>query len=155
MDPIKRGDGPNHPASLWLSREHWAQMAADVGARYPEEACGLVASQAGRTVAVFPVANQLRSPVRFRMEPRQQVKAYFEILERGWELAAIYHSHPDGPEIPSQTDVAEHAYPEAIALIWSRQGGKWSCKGFRIQAGQIDRVRIRFFSRATFRGGAC
>ncbi len=138
---------PRKPG-FWLARQHWAQMAADVDRRAPEEACGLVAASDGRSIAVFPIDNQLHSPVRFRMDPRQQVKRYFEILEKGWDLAAIYHSHPhpDGPLAPSPTDIAEAAYPEAVSLIWSRAGQVWKCRGYRIRDGLVSKVTIRLFS---------
>jgi proteasome lid subunit RPN8/RPN11 len=133
MDPLE---------TFSLRPEHWEQMAADVAARAPEEACGLVAGQNGRSLAVYPVENELHSQVRFRMVPEQQVKVYFEILKKGWELAAIYHSHPAGPASPSPTDVAEAAYPESIQIIWSRQGKDWNCNGFRICESQISEVSL-------------
>lgn len=132
----------NVPVKLWLAREHWEQMAEDVARRAPEEACGLVAGREGCSLAVYPVVNALRSAVRFRMDPQQQVKYYLEILERGWDLAAIYHSHPQGPASPSETDLAEAAYPEAVYLIWSFAGNQWICKGFRIDQGQFSEVPV-------------
>jgi proteasome lid subunit RPN8/RPN11 len=133
------------PRAFWLAKEHWEQMAADVGRRAPEEACGLVAGQGQRSIAVYPVENSLHSPVRFWMDPGQQVKFYFELLGKGWELAAIYHSHPDGPPGPSPTDIAEAAYPEAVSLIWSRQGQAWICLGFQIWEGQVSTVKLHLF----------
>ena len=32
-------------------------------------------------------------------------------------LLAIYHSHPNGPEYPSPTDLEEDYYPDVIKLI--------------------------------------
>ncbi len=134
MDPL---------ACLWLLPEHWEQMAEDVTHRAPEEACGLVAGYNGRSLAVYPVENILHSKTRFRMHPEQQVQVYFEILRKGWDLAAIYHSHPAGPPGPSPTDIAEAAYPEAVTLIWSsQQQGTWACHGFRIQERQVAEVRV-------------
>jgi proteasome lid subunit RPN8/RPN11 len=146
MDPLSRPPASPWPRGLWLARPHWEQMAAEVERHVPEETCGLVAGRAGRSVAVYPVENLLHSPVRFRMVPEQQVKCYFEILEKGWDLVAIYHSHPEGPPDPSPTDIAEAAYPEAVSLIWSRQGQAWSCRGFHIWNGQVRKVKVRLFS---------
>jgi [CysO sulfur-carrier protein]-S-L-cysteine hydrolase len=119
--------------------EHVVRMA-------PEEACGIVAGQHRRSMAVFPVENILHSPTRFRMHPERQVKVYFEILEKGWDLAAIYHSHPAGPPGPSPTDVAASAYPDAVNLIWSPQVGVWNCRGYLIRQEQIEVVQLCTFS---------
>jgi proteasome lid subunit RPN8/RPN11 len=39
--------------------------------------------------------------------------------DAGLELLAIYHSHPQGPEGPSETDIAMATYPEATYIIIS------------------------------------
>ncbi len=117
-------------------------MLADVSARTPEEACGLVAGRARRAERVYRVSNALHSPVRFRLDPAEQIHIFLEIEKLGLELVAIYHSHPNGPAIPSPTDVAESAYPETINLIWSAADGKWHCRGFIIQNGEVAEVPI-------------
>jgi [CysO sulfur-carrier protein]-S-L-cysteine hydrolase len=116
-------------------REHVENLA-------PEEACGLVAGVEGRSVEVFPVENALHSEVRYRMEPREQLKAMLTIEENGWEIAAIYHSHPFGPEGPSMTDIEEAAYTGVIHLIWNQQGGGWSCRGYSIEGGTAREIEI-------------
>lgn len=127
---------------LWIQQEHWQKMADEVARHAPEEACGLVAGCHHRSVAVYAVENILHSPVRFRMAPAQQVKAYLEIISRGWDLAAIYHSHPQGPAWPSPTDIAEAAYPEAVYLIWTPGPEFWGCRGYQILDGQVVEVPI-------------
>lgn len=107
-------------------------MRVDVSRRSPEEACGLVAGEGGRSIAVIEVANLLRSPVRFRMDPQEQIEALTRIEAQGWELLAIYHSHPAGPPFPSPTDLDEWYYPEAYALIWAPEGERWGCRAFQI-----------------------
>jgi proteasome lid subunit RPN8/RPN11 len=91
---------------------------------------------------VYPVQNELSSPVRFRMHPQQQVDALLEIEARGWDLLAIYHSHPSGPPAPSPTDIAESAYPEAVNLIWSISEDGWECRAFQIYPDKIIEIPI-------------
>jgi proteasome lid subunit RPN8/RPN11 len=86
--------------------------------RVPEEACGLVAGTGGCSRVVFEVENILQSPVRFRMEAGEQIRAFLEIEKSGMDLLAIYHSHPQGPDQPSTTDLEEFAYPGTPYLIW-------------------------------------
>lgn len=132
----------NPNSGLWLSSVQWEQMHADVNHRAPEEACGLLAGQGNQTFQVIPVTNELHSSVQFRMEPVEQLRAFQQIEELGLELLGIYHSHPHGPDEPSFTDIAQAYYPDVIHLIWSRESGEWTCKGFRIQNGSIKEVSL-------------
>jgi len=118
-------------------------MRDDVQKCYPEEACGLVTGRAERVLAVIPVTNILHSRVRYRMDPHEQLRVFKTIEENDWDLAAIYHSHPDGPDTPSQTDIAECYYPDVIQLIWFKKNIDWQCKGFYIQAGSVTNVPIQ------------
>jgi proteasome lid subunit RPN8/RPN11 len=128
--------------AIQLTAGQWEQMREDVERRAPEEACGLLSGQDDRVHEVFPMTNALNSPVRFRLDPQEQIQAFEHIEQNGWELVGIYHSHPQGPPTPSRTDVMEAYYPEAVNLIWSRQAGDWSCRGFRIKEGLVSEVTI-------------
>ena len=117
-------------------------MLSDVDKRAPEEACGIVAGIDGRVLKVFSATNTLHSHVRYRVEPKEQLDIFNEIEEQGWDLLAIYHSHPNGPPYPSTTDIQEAYYPEAIYLIWAQTGGKWIYNGFLIQDGKFAEVPV-------------
>lgn len=117
-------------------------MRTHVSHLAPAEACGLVAGQDGRAEGIIPVTNSLQSPVRFRMDPQEQLAAFEWIEQQGLELLAIYHSHPAGPATPSATDIAEWYYPETAALIWSPLGEEWSCRGFSLVGGQAREVEV-------------
>ncbi len=107
--------------SFQLPEALWQGMLAHVLSCLPEEACGLVGSLPGENTAavILPIENELHSPVRFRMAPAEQLKAFYWLEERGLDLAAIFHSHPRGPRHPSATDLAEFAYPGVLMLILS------------------------------------
>ena len=126
-------------------------MKRDVSRRFPEEACGLLAGLGREVLEVVQITNELHSRYRFRMEPGEQIRALQSFEERGLELIAIYHSHPHGPERPSATDVAEAAYPEAVNLIWSGQGGEWRCQGFLIRDGQVQGVKLTLTGHPDYR----
>jgi proteasome lid subunit RPN8/RPN11 len=130
------------PKQLYLTRDQWDQMRAEVESRAPEEACGLLAGSQGLVRKVFLIDNTLHSPTRFRMDPVQQWQAFQQIEQNGWELFGIFHSHPQGPESPSDTDLAEAFYPDVVHLIWSRAEGEWRCRGFYFQDKQICQVRV-------------
>lgn len=144
MDPVKK----ETPGSLKLRPQHWDHMLAHVSRVAPEEACGLIAGLGYVAVEVIPIANVLRSPVRYRMDPEEQLEAFNHIEEHGWDLVGIYHSHPAGPATPSARDLAEAAYPGVIHLIWSQSRGVWRCRGFLIEQGQVLEVSLEIHHQA-------
>lgn len=127
---------------LVISKEHWQEMAEYVQAQAPLEACGLLAGRHERVEKVIFVRNQAQSPVRFVMEPYEQLRAFEWIEKNGLELLGIFHSHPAGPETASPTDIAEAAY-EVIHIIWSPDRTGWQARGFRIERGIAIAVSLQ------------
>jgi proteasome lid subunit RPN8/RPN11 len=105
-------------------------MLDHVRACLPEEACGILGGRDGRVSQQRAIENAAHSPVRFRMQPRAQVEALLDLEAQGLELLAIYHSHPSGPPTPSAADLGEAYYPEAAALIWCSDSGRWRARAF-------------------------
>jgi proteasome lid subunit RPN8/RPN11 len=127
---------------LKIKPVHWETMRRHVVEQAPLEACGLLAGKHDTVEAVLQVRNADQSPVRFRMDPQEQYKAFMWIEANGMDLIGIFHSHPSGPEAASATDIAESAY-DVIHVIWSRTGRVWSARGFWIEAGQITEVPLQ------------
>lgn len=121
--------------SLTISRAQWEQMRDYVESLAPLEACGLLGGRDGAVEVVIPVRNAENSPVRFRMEPLEQLQAFEHLESAGMEVLAVFHSHPQGPAVPSPTDIAE-AYYEVIQVIWSPGEGEWLAHAFWIEAGR-------------------
>ena len=119
-------------AALQLGLHHRRQMLDHISHCLPEEACGLVGGRENWVKIVIPVTNELHSPVRFRMDSNEQIRALLWLEKHHLELLAIYHSHPTGPGHPSATDLAEYAYPEAISIVWSAGQSGWQASGYRI-----------------------
>lgn len=109
---------------VWLMEEH-------VRSTFPREACGLLGGRSRCVTSVRPVLNIAPSDDRFRMEPAGQVHAILAIEAAGDDLLAIYHSHPRGPDTPSEIDIKQWRYPRALSLIWSRSSGTWNCRAFK------------------------
>jgi len=118
-----------------LSQDLLDQITAHASACLPEEACGLIGGTADRAVIALPITNELHSPVRFRMDPLEQLQAFLRFESEGLDLLAIYHSHPNGPPHPSPTDIAEFLYPGALYLILSPGSSRWQVREFEIQDG--------------------
>lgn len=108
----------------------------------PEEACGLIIEKGPGWFEAIAVTNALHSPVRFRMEPSEQLELMTQMDEHDWRLVGIYHSHPKGPDHPSATDLAEAVYPDAISLIWFPRAGEWDCRAFILEKGSYAEIPI-------------
>jgi proteasome lid subunit RPN8/RPN11 len=133
------GGGIDHPmntlpSAMYITSDHWAQMEADIVAKAPEEACGFVVGEGYHSRLIIPVTNILHDAFRFRMDPEEQLRAFFLVEEKGLEILAIYHSHPHGISNPSATDYDELTFPGAIYLIWYQDANKWQCRGYKMQA---------------------
>src|SRR5512142_3196031 len=111
-------------SQLILSHAQIDEMIHHIEAHAPLEACGLLAGKNDRVEKVIFVRNQAQSPVRFVMDPYEQLEAFEWIESHALDLVGIFHSHPAGPETASPTDIAEAAY-EVVHIIWSRRNGTW------------------------------
>ena len=131
--------------NLILPRRIWRAMRCHVARRLPLEACGLLGGKNGRAEMSLGIRNAEGSPVRFRMEPRAQWRAFQRIESAGLELVAIYHSHPNGPDHPSPTDIAEAMYP-VVQIIWFHWQGRWQTHGFWIESGEVIEVTLEIIN---------
>ncbi|MCP5098874.1 MAG: M67 family metallopeptidase [Chloroflexi bacterium] len=102
-----------------IKRPFYKKMVEQLQSAYPLEACGLFGGQGWLTTQIYPIDNILQSPTAYEMDASQQIRAMLDMEAHGWEMLAIYHSHPHGPQIPSETDIQLAYYPEAIYLIVS------------------------------------
>jgi len=124
---------------LILLPEHWHAMREHVAKHAPLEACGLLAGENDQVEKIFLIQNQARSPVRFHMDPKEQLDAFEWIEFNGQELLGIFHSHPAGPGDVSNTDIEEAAYP-VVHIIWNGSNGEWNARGFWIEKGNAVEV---------------
>lgn len=119
-------------------------MLAHLAGCLPAEGCGLLGGAQEKVRLVRPVSNELNSPTAFRMAPQEQLQAFLELEEAGLDLLAIFHSHPDGPQVPSATDLAQFAYPDVLSVICVPEGGDWIVRGFEIHADQVTEVTLNW-----------
>jgi len=119
-------------AHLILTAQQVQEMIDHVSSHAPLEACGLLAGKNDRVERVLFVQNQAQSPVRFVMDPIEQLKAFDWIDDNRLDLLGIFHSHPAGPETVSPTDIAEAAY-DVVHIICSQKDDQWKLRGFWIE----------------------
>ena len=110
---------------------NWTAEQRDAVARhgeegYPDEVCGFLLGTQGAGVKtvreVRPVANVWEETEqrrrRFLIGPRDFLQAERDARAAGWEILGFYHSHPDHPARPSETD-REAAWPGYSYVIQS------------------------------------
>jgi [CysO sulfur-carrier protein]-S-L-cysteine hydrolase len=97
-----------------LPKSMFEEIVAHARAGLPNEACGVVAGNDGGPVRVYPMRNAEASPVVFRFDSNEQVRVFKDLDQNGWDLLAIFHSHPRTEAFPSPTDRGEAHWRDPI-----------------------------------------
>jgi proteasome lid subunit RPN8/RPN11 len=97
-----------------------AAIERHAAATYPHECCGALLSTADVIVDTYELTNTTDGPParRFLVGPDEYRRAEKWADSRGGVLAGFYHSHPDHPARPSETDL-KNAWPNFVYLIVS------------------------------------
>jgi proteasome lid subunit RPN8/RPN11 len=104
---------------LRLPRPDAEAIIAHARAEYPRECCGLLAGVEGAVVKRYTITNVYADNDFFEMESHEQATALDEIWEqRGWDLLAIYHSHPDSVAYPSVRDMGIALWPDSTDPVY-------------------------------------
>jgi proteasome lid subunit RPN8/RPN11 len=110
---------------------------------FPNEACGVIAAEAGSPVKVFPIRNADASPATYRLDAREQLRVFEELDDRGWDLWAIYHSHTHSEAYPSETDRRLAFYPDARYVLVSLQDREHPVlRSFFIRDGAVEEEEL-------------
>lgn len=108
------------------------------------EVCGLIL----KNQTVHPILNIAQKPEhRFEMDPIQQLEAIqaFSAEKLGDQIMGMYHSHPSGNPVPSNTD--KEGWPPEGWGYWIISAGKvveWRLEGgrlFRVKSQEADSTR--------------
>lgn len=102
----------------------------------------MIAADNGRAVRVYPATNAAASPLRYEIDPQDQLRIQTTIDDAGLELGAIYHSHTRSAPYPSQTDVNLAFYPEAVYVIVGLAEREPEVRAYRIVDSAIEEVEL-------------
>lgn len=84
----------------------------------PEECCGLLGGKGTVVESLYRLRNVAETPrTRYRADVKDVFAAFRLMRQRGQQLLGIYHSHPRGEPRPSETDIRQAYYPEAVYFI--------------------------------------
>jgi len=107
-----------------------AAMRGHAEIAYPRECCGAllgrVADEESRVVAVEPIENRYEGPDegrRYLISGDDYRRLDARARRASLDILGFYHSHPDHPARPSETD-REHALPWYSYVIISVEAGR-------------------------------
>jgi proteasome lid subunit RPN8/RPN11 len=93
---------------LRISRQLLEATLAYLRSELPSEGVGLWIGQRGRTVRVEQLENRHSTPqTHYTADPAEVLRILKSLDATGMELVAIYHSHPKGAAVPSESDKAQ------------------------------------------------
>ena len=90
---------------LRIERRYADEIISHAMVEDPNECCGILAGSGDDVSHLYRITNEVRSPVRYQMDPQEQLNAMLDSERNGWELLAFYHSHTHSAAYPSATDV--------------------------------------------------
>jgi proteasome lid subunit RPN8/RPN11 len=141
---------------LALTPAQLEQIRREGAAEYPNECCGVMI---GRDTADKRVVESLKPLVnsfeaaeqyhRFRLDPLELARAEKEAGENGQLVLGFYHSHPDHPARPSETDRV-HAWPFYSYVIVAIEKGVAG----DLTSWQLDEKTEQFVSETVLEAGA-
>jgi len=118
--------------------ERWA------GCGYPAESCGLLIGRwrDGRTgvsgVTRARNVNLERDPDRYEVAPQDLLCADVRARAAGLEIVGVWHTHPDHPARPSETDRASAWDRWSYLIISVSRDGVRDLRSFRMCSGQFE-----------------
>ncbi|GAB6072622.1 M67 family metallopeptidase [Venenivibrio stagnispumantis] len=135
---------------LKIRKEILEKIKEEAKKGYPFEICGFLIGNIDyqnnlrEVILSYQVENQNkeRANDRFEISPRDYLKVENFAEEKNLLIVGIYHSHPDHPSRPSQTDLM-FAQPDLSYIIISASKDKinsiqsWYLEGDRFQEEEI------------------
>lgn len=114
-------------------------MFAHAQETYPEECCGLLAGPGDQPTHLYRIHNAHETPkVFYEMAPKEQFYAFKNMRHNGLSLLGIYHSHPESPARPSESDIQLAYDPQPHYLLMSlQQRDRPELRAYRIVDGHV------------------
>lgn len=108
----------------------------------PIEACGYLAGRDGVITGSYELKNIDRSTEHFSFDPKEQFAVMKEARAGGFEILAVYHSHPASPARPSKEDITLAYDPNILYVIVSLAEGREDVKAFEIKNQKVSEINL-------------
>lgn len=122
---------------LIIPRHIFDGMVAHCRAGLPDEACGILAGTGSEVAVLYTMTNADPSPVSYLMEPGEQFTAFRDMREKGMQMLAVFHSHPQSPAYPSAKDKSLAFYEDSLYIIVGLAEGEPVVKAFSLRSGEV------------------
>jgi proteasome lid subunit RPN8/RPN11 len=114
--------------SVALTRDIYDQIIEHAKSSYPNECCGIMIGSNMKGKKILYVhrtenTNTERARDRYIISPTEIFLMDREARSQGLDIIGFYHSHPDHPNVPSETD-REWGQPKYSYMIVSVNNGK-------------------------------
>ena len=132
-----------HTSTVRVPRKLREQLVRWAGERYPSEACGLLIGrrERARTVVVDVAEarnlNTAHAGARYELDPADQLAAEEVARSRGLDVVGIWHSHPDHPARPSETDRIHAWSGWSYAIVSVNARGAAELRAWRLERQQF------------------
>ena len=107
---------------LYLSQGIVKDVLEHARAALPNECVGLLFGQGEKVERRVPLTNIADASTRYFAAPAELFAALREADTKGDDLLAIYHSHPNGRQTPSEIDRKEAHYDAAHLIAVPQLG---------------------------------
>lgn len=119
------------------------QIIAHARKELPNEACGYLAGVEGTVLLAYQLTNIDHSPEHFSFDPAEQFRVVKDARNKGLQILANYHSHPQTPARPSIEDINLAYDPDISYVIISLAENSPVFKSFKIRNGKIENEEIK------------
>lgn len=134
---------------LTITPELRAHIEAHALETYPHECCGVIVGRVngdGREGVEAHRTGNLnteRAHDRFDLDPKDFNRIDREAREKGLDIVGIYHSHPDHPARPSETDLAAAWPGYSYIIVAVNEGEPGDFHSFELTGDSFEQEEIR------------
>ncbi len=124
---------------LRLPNDLYLQMVGHCITGLPDEACGLLAGDAGNgeVSGCYPTRNVAASAKLYTVDPKEHLQADRDAERHGAEIIGVFHSHTHSDAYPSPTDVAQAPDPGWHYVLVSLRDTHPVVRSYSIVEGEI------------------
>jgi proteasome lid subunit RPN8/RPN11 len=125
-----------------IRQEAFDRLVAHALEERPNECCGLLIGTPDLVHDTVRARNLHKSPTRFQVEPADHFAAIRKARAAGLQVVGAYHSHPNGPSGPSETDRLRLNDPTQVHVIVSLAHGTRTVRAFRFSGDSFSQLEF-------------
>lgn len=116
--------------SIKITQKYLNEIIRDAQKAAPAEICGLLIGKKNHIQNYIQMPNISNENSKYIFNPDIYIKTLYDLELNKIDILGIYHSHPFGPNYPSETDLKENHMKNNFHLIISNTNGEWTVRAF-------------------------